>query len=369
MQEMTQSLRDYIVEQRKRGVHDSQIKLQLLRSGHNPASVDAALARRHQKKFPTSLMVLGLIVVIAALAILTLDYIDSPPQPILLDLFIQPLMVELQPGQDIVFSRLLSASGPSLFPDAELTHSILDSKSGEVLRSTTEMASIKVRNPVKSRFPIPGNLDPGFYLLQTLADYDGKRAVASFLFKVYIRGDNPSCFDNEQNQGEENIDCGGPCDACDRCSNDRWDDEEDGLDCGGPCIPCIRASCFDEIRNQNEQGIDCGGICRVCTLIDRNFRQLDPKEQLLEARELAKTDPDAALEHCRTSDGQAQRDECISQVADETDDMTICSSIIIPSKKDSCYLSFALEGDYTVCDKITNVYLMNSCFSLERGKN
>jgi len=364
---MTQRLQDYIAEQRKRGVSDSHIKVQLLRSGYSPSSVDNALVRRKPKRHPSGLMVMGLIVVIAALAILALDYIDKPPQPTLLDLSIQPLMVELQPGQDILFSRQLSASGPSLFPEAELTHSILDTDQGEILHSTSEMASIRVRNPVKSRMTLPADLTPGFYLLQTLADYEEKRAVASFLFKVYVRGDQPSCFDNELNQGEENVDCGGPCTACDHCSNDRWDDEEEGLDCGGPCIPCIKPSCFDEVQNQDEAGVDCGGICRACTLADRNFQQLDPKEQLLEARELARTDPEAALEHCQTSAEQAQRDECISQVADEIDDRTICSSIIIPSKKDACFLSFALEGDYTVCSEINNVYLMNSCFALERG--
>jgi len=48
----------------------------------------------------------------------------------------------------------------------------------------------------------------------------------------------PSCFDGIQNQGEE------------------------GIDCGGPCKPC--PSCFDGIQNQGEEGIDCGGPCKPC---------------------------------------------------------------------------------------------------------
>ncbi|MFH1511656.1 MAG: Ig-like domain-containing protein [Candidatus Woesearchaeota archaeon] len=51
---------------------------------------------------------------------------------------------------------------------------------------------------------------------------------------VYIR----ECYDGVQNQGE------------------------DGIDCGGPCPPC--ATCYDRLQNQGESGIDCGGPCDTC---------------------------------------------------------------------------------------------------------
>lgn len=56
----------------------------------------------------------------------------------------------------------------------------------------------------------------------------------------------PTCIDNIQNQGEE------------------------GIDCGGPCTPCPTTapttSCFDSIKNQGEEGIDCGGPCDPCAI-------------------------------------------------------------------------------------------------------
>jgi len=55
----------------------------------------------------------------------------------------------------------------------------------------------------------------------------------------------PSCYDNIKNQGEQGIDCGGPC---------------------GVCI--VKASCYDNIKNQGEQGIDCGGPCGVCKVVE-----------------------------------------------------------------------------------------------------
>lgn len=52
----------------------------------------------------------------------------------------------------------------------------------------------------------------------------------------------PTCSDGIQNQGEEAVDCGGPCPACPTCS--------------------------DGIQNQNETGIDCGGACPACPIGD-----------------------------------------------------------------------------------------------------
>jgi len=71
-----------------------------------------------------------------------------------------------------------------------------------------------------------------------------------------------SCYDKLQNQGERDIDCGGPCEPC-----------EDGKHClvDFDCISnycyndtCRAPSCFDGIQNQEESGIDCGGPCSNC---------------------------------------------------------------------------------------------------------
>lgn len=64
---------------------------------------------------------------------------------------------------------------------------------------------------------------------------------------------NPTCEDNilncHDNGCEILIDCGGPCKACETCS--------------------------DGIKNQNEQEIDCGGSCPACTVTEvPSFKQM-----------------------------------------------------------------------------------------------
>jgi hypothetical protein len=69
----------------------------------------------------------------------------------------------------------------------------------------------------------------------------------------------PNCYDGLLNNGEEKIDCGGPCEECDHCENGLWDPErgETWRDCGGRCPEC--PTCANGILDPGEAAIDCGG--------------------------------------------------------------------------------------------------------------
>ena len=74
-----------------------------------------------------------------------------------------------------------------------------------------------------------------------------------------------NCYDEILNNGEELVDCGGPiCDPCDDCENGVWDplEGEQWVDCGGPCEPCgVHNNGILDI-DAGEIGIDCG--CADC---------------------------------------------------------------------------------------------------------
>ncbi|MEM0231202.1 MAG: hypothetical protein QXJ50_03470 [Candidatus Woesearchaeota archaeon] len=76
----------------------------------------------------------------------------------------------------------------------------------------------------------------------------------------------PSCYDLVKNNGEEGVDCGGPCPSCPSCSDLIKNGLETGVDCGGLCAPC--PNCSDGIQNQGETGVDCGGPCQPCSKIE-----------------------------------------------------------------------------------------------------
>ena len=118
------------------------------------------------------------------------------------------------------------------------------------------------------------------------------------------------CVNGALDEGESDIDCGGPCAACAQgkncfqdsdclsafcgagyvcreasCGNGSQDPGETGVDCGGPCPACLGEACGsdtdcqtgyckggacdvptcnDGIKNGSETGVDCGGDCSQC---------------------------------------------------------------------------------------------------------
>ena len=76
-----------------------------------------------------------------------------------------------------------------------------------------------------------------------------------------------SCSDGKQNQGEEGVDCGGPCKKC------RGGVCEGDVECAsGMCRSapgvgkrCRDQSCADGIQQSGEIDVDCGGVCGLCT--------------------------------------------------------------------------------------------------------
>jgi tetratricopeptide (TPR) repeat protein len=74
-----------------------------------------------------------------------------------------------------------------------------------------------------------------------------------------------TCTDIVKNQDETDVDCGGlvcePCDLFERCLID--------FDCkSGFCNPidgiCMEPTCIDGFKNQGEERVDCGGPCPPC---------------------------------------------------------------------------------------------------------
>ena len=49
----------------------------------------------------------------------------------------------------------------------------------------------------------------------------------------------PTCLDGLRNNGENGIDCGGPCKSCTSCNDGVRNGDETGIDCGGSCPDCV----------------------------------------------------------------------------------------------------------------------------------
>lgn len=100
------------------------------------------------------------------------------------------------------------------------------------------------------------------------------------------------CRDGVLGQGEEAVDCGGPCAPCeDKCVDKVRSGSETDVDCGGACGPCedgrgcivgpdcqslvcsagtcLPPACDDKVQNGDETDRDCGGACQTTCDIDQ----------------------------------------------------------------------------------------------------
>jgi len=78
------------------------------------------------------------------------------------------------------------------------------------------------------------------------------------------QGPAATCTDGMQNQGESDIDCGGPCNPCSRGKMCNQDADCQTLNCdSGVCDWALQ--CSNSVLDPPETDIDCGGICPTCS--------------------------------------------------------------------------------------------------------
>ncbi|MBN1156924.1 hypothetical protein JXA85_04865 [Candidatus Woesearchaeota archaeon] len=322
------------------------------------------------------------------------DMLNPKETKLLLDLNTEPSRIDVQPGNSIEFVSYVKTPGYNNLVNAKLEHNIISIKTGDIVLSKSDSLDVRSKSSKQARALIAKDTELGYYVLETNAYVDGQKASSAFLFKVFKREAKPSCFDNMKNQNEEGIDCGGPCKSCTLCENGFKDGEEEGIDCGGDCKPCAKPSCDDGIKNQDETGVDCGGscepcpeetcydgiknqdeentdcggVCESCSSEDIPFEQKELMEQLVIVRDATTKNPEEGYALCQNMLTLDSRDECVSRVAEISNSPGYCTELKSVSKKDLCYMNFALKGNYAFCDRVSNINLRNSCLSLERRK-
>src|SRR3989338_3074771 len=88
---------------------------------------------------------------------------------------------------------------------------------------------------------------------------------------------------------------------------------------------------------------------------------------LATAKEVAKTDAEAAAEYCAAISTLSQQDDCYWNVAKNSGDKSYCENVVADHTRDACWVGFAFDkADYTVCDNISNPFIKQSCEQLEK---
>ncbi len=161
---------------------------------------------------------------------------------------------------------------------------------------------------------------------------DGDDCVSTLCDPVSEVCEAASCFNGIQDQGETDVDCGGP--SCGPC--DDGEGCEDGDDCLSEACGdgmCTAASCRDGIHNGNESDVDCGGdtcgpcddgesclLTTDCTSTVCLMEVCQPPSCTDGTQNGSETDEDCGGEcgsTCETDEGCGDALDCVSLVCDD----------------------------------------------------
>lgn len=395
-----QGLVRYIMDNLKKGYDLQTIRNYLWKSGYNIQDIDAAIRTvntsygynqsqhhvRHTIHFSKSAMlIIGLFLLTALGATFFLFDSGSETTPSkLLDVEITTDKTVYSAGDTINFELVILSMGSEPRNDIVVRYEILD-KYQDVIQYKEEEIALQTRISKQATINIPSDSEPGLYELKTTSTYSGKTATSKLSFRVKSDSSEPSCNDGIQNQNEEGIDCGGVCTACASCSDGLLNGDEEGVDCGGSCRNSCEVECNPKCNDQDlcteDRCVNGNCVYTKITPCCGNFyceesedyascpadcdapseESITPQDKLDNAITLAKTDPSSAGEVCQTINDLTVVDQCFQEVAKSANMSIFCNYISVDEKRDSCYINFAMTGDFTVCDRIKSEYLVMSC--------
>ena len=98
-------------------------------------------------------------------------------------------------------------------------------------------------------------------------------------------------------------------------------------------------------------------------------REQTPEAVINQATQVSLADPESAAILCNQVTRSYDIDLCFSQIALSSQRSVLCESVQDEGSRDSCYMSFAQEGDFSVCTQVKNNYLSKACNSLKRASS
>ncbi len=356
-----QKVLNYIRDLLQKGYDISAIKNSMLKYGYSNSEIDEAVKEiyhptiRHEIHLSrtTIFVIVFIVLTIGGVAFFFLYNQEKSPEQ-LLDLNLEPVKTTVAAGDSISFLKEISNLGSAKRYDIFIRQEVSDPKTSKIITQKTETRAIETSGSTKTIIEVPQETKPGNYLLKVVVEYHGKSATATLPIKIVstksVEG-KETCFDGIVNQDEEGIDCGGVCKPC------------EGLDCNDN-NPCTDDKIEDNICVHNPITPCCGnGICEGKESCAADCKDTS-HETLDDIKEIAKSNPMEALQKCNQIDVPVLKDTCIKNIGEVQNNKDYCSKIESQKIKDQCYSSIAKSSnDNSICEEISNDGIRDSCYS------
>ncbi len=360
----------YIQSYLKQGANRSLIVQYLAAYGYSRKDIEDTydfLSKSESRPFPVLIIVLAL----CALVLIgsAVYFLTKPPEARFS--FTASLPEEkFIGGRDILLSYSLQAVGMKENRESVIFETVRDNAGDVVYQSNEVLLSAKV--DTKTIRLSEDKLPPGDYTLK-LKVTNGKSSFERDLpFSVLAERD--PCANGLRDVSEEGVDCGGFCKPCSVMTP-----SPTAVSCDFDCDdenPCTRDSCDSRLNQcMHEQIIPC---CKneVCESTESKETcpedcsgvlpsELTPFQVIERAALLASDDLEKAAQLCRTLEEFDDKNACFDRIAHVVQKSSVCD-LVEGDLQSACYMDFAMKGDYSVCEKITNKYLRDACDNLEQ---
>lgn len=396
----------YIKEHLDKGYDINTIKYHLMKHGYTAEQVNEAISQSYGRKeikhiihFSPAAMItilsvfLGLVAVSAVFFFMVKE--KAPEQ--LLDISLESITSTANQGGEISFTAQLASLGSKKRYDVNLRYELISKKTNLIATFEEETKAIETSASLRKDLKIPSETLPGDYILRAIAIYGAQRAVATLPVKV-VEGEKVEGDEDKIKECEEDsyLDCGEGTSITEyNCIDGKKvlsGEQCPGKEClSMPDKPCEEAeweaypSCNWNTNPCYQEPIQPGEI---------DIDGLSSFEALEKVKELAKQNPKEAAAYCPKFRFQTSKDVCYEYVGEESADTKycemiqdertkdicyaniarkkftpkLCQEIKKDNRRDSCYMSFVIEDkkDFSVCDKVVNEYLKQSCNSLKQ---
>lgn len=342
-------LSDYVVQLQRSGYSNQMIRAHLARSGYSAEQISSAFSGSESKfQFFTRPVLFAILAVSIILSVLIYFVVFYSSLDVSLAVGAPSSSTVLQGGV-LVFDKTISSSEQKV--SVNVLYELVSASGSTVIKS--EKLLISGASKSQSRITIPTNTVPGTYTLKVTINFAGKSKSQGFNFAV-VASEKPVVSNKTENitvpapQG-----CTTECYSPDPCVS--------GSCVGSSCVFTPKSPCCGNGKCESSE--DSGSCSVDCAVV----RQ--PREGVIASAEsVVEKDSSKALLLCNSLIEDSPVDDCILSIASKSKSSVLCSSIRSVDKKDACFMGFAIEGDYSVCDKISDRYMSNSCAYLASAK-
>jgi len=357
-----QGLVKYLQDNLRKGYDSNTLRNFLIKNGHNSRDVDEAIRQaygtevRHTIHFsPTTMIsIAGIFISLVVVSFLFLNFFNLGTPEMLLDLNLDPVNVNVKAGENVVFISEIDNLGSSKRYDVFLKYELIDIATNEIVSFKEETRAIETKGSKQIKVNVPLDLEPGNYMLRAIASYNGQKAVATLPVEIKEGEVIEELVVEEDETIQEE-----PIEETKEIEETKVEETEDNAvdsSIGNSALTTFETlEKVEKIAKQDKLGAE-----KSC-----NELQLQTSKDLC-FNKMGEVLGDRS--YCNKIIDERTKDVCLSNIAQIMDKSEICESISRESRKDNCYMKFVLppKQDYTVCDKVINQYLRQSCESLKQ---